>query len=220
MLNYYHRTVNNPAEGTTAAPIALTSAANVLIYRSHRPFRVVRWGLTVTTTINDATNALVLSCDLRPTAGSDVGRITGTSTVISAQSGWNASALPQFQYDLAGGTITMTAGASQLAAGQVAYHDVNPQKPSATYTPYYPDPDTAFDSPGGVSTQFVVYPGQEVVIAVQPTAPGAGAGTIFLAIEEQAFQGSKSNNPVVVSGVPSSIRPTPSDPGTLNRFLN
>jgi hypothetical protein len=220
MLNFLHRTIANPAEGSTSAPVTVTVAGDVLIHAPSRPIRIVRWGFICTTTVNDATNVLALSLDVRPTVGSNVGRITGATTIISGQTGWNASALPQFMYDLAGGTITMVAGTSQLAAGQVAYHEVASQKPSATYSPYYPDPQTAFDSPGGVATGLVIYPGQEVLIAVQPTPPGAGAGKFFLEVEEQAFEGSKSNNAILVSGVPSSIRPTPSDPGTLNRFLN
>ncbi len=220
MLFYQHEVYSNPPLGSTSAPVSVTAAANGLILGSHKPFRVVRWAFLATTTVNDATNALKLTCDFRPTAGSDAGRITGASTVNAAQTGWNAPSLPAVLYDLAGGSMTLVAGTSQIAAGQIIYHEVAAQKPSATYTPYYPDPDTANDSPGGVNAQFVVYPGQELVLAVQSVAPAAGAGKFLVEVEALAFTGSKNNYPQLASGIPSAIRPTPSDPGTLTRVLS
>jgi len=220
MLHYIHAIIANPPLGSTSGPVSVETAADVLVFAPWRPVRIIRWGFICTSTVNDATNALALTLDLRPTAGSNVSRTTGASTILSGQTGWNASALPQFFYDLAGGSMTFAAGASQIAAGKAAFHEVASQKPSATYSPYYPDPDTAFDSPGGVNTQFVIYPGQEAVIAVQAVAPAAGAGKFFLEIEEQAFEGNSSNNKIAVSGIPSSIIPTPSDPGVWTRFLS
>lgn len=220
MLDYKHRIIGNPAEGSTTASVAVTSSTNVLIFAPWRPVRVIRWGMVCITTVNDSTNALTLTCDLRPTAGSDTNRVTGATTVVAAQSGWNASNLPAFYYDAAGGSITLTASTSQVAAGAAVYHNVNPAKPSTTYSPYYPDPDTALDSPGGVNTGFVVYPGQEVVIKVQTTAPNAGAGKFFLEVEEQAFVAPGNNLPNLATGVPSAIVPTPSRPGTLTRYLS
>jgi hypothetical protein len=219
MSNPLHRIISNPAEGSTTASVALT-AGPVLIYAPWRPIRIVRWGMVCVTTVNDTTNALKLTCDLRPTAGSSTGQVTGASTLISAQTGWNASTLPQLFYDTKGGSITLTASASQVAAGQAIYHEVGPQAPSAAYSPYYPDPDTAFDAGSGVATGFLVYPGQEVVITSQATAPATGAGKFFLEVDEQAFAGSGDNNRIVVTGIPSILTPTPSDPGVWTRYLN
>ena len=219
MLFYQHRMITNPAEGASGGTGYPTVAAGTkLAYAPPKPIRVVRWGFICTTTVNDGTNALKLTCDLRAVAGGST--VTGTSTVIAAQSGWNAPNLPPVLYDLNGGSLTLVAGTSQVAAGAVVYHEVASQKPSATFSPYYPDPQTAFDAPGGVNAEFAVYPGQEVLITSQATAPAAGAGIFFLEVEELAFTGSGNNYPRIGTGVPSGITPTPSDPGTLTRVLS
>lgn len=221
MLFYQHRMITNPAEGASGGTgyVLVTSATPTkFAYAPLKPIRVVRWGFICAVTVNDATNALKLTCDVRAVVGGTT--TTGVSTVIAAQSGWNAPNLPPVLFDLAGGSLTLTASASQVAAGQVVYHEVAPQKPSATYSPYYPDPDVAFDSPGGVNAQFAVYPGQEVLITSQPTQPAAGAGIFFMEVEELAFTGSGNNYPRIGTGIPAGITPTPSDPGTLTRFLS
>lgn len=230
---FTHRVITNPAIGTTGAYIGVSAAADILRYSPPTPILILRWGLLATTTINDATNALKMTCDLRPTVGSDVGRLTGATFTVAVGAGYNAAGQPAFYVDyggagttlgLGGGSITLTAGTSQLAAGKGVFHNVNPQAPTSStiaggvissLSGTYPAPDTAFVAPGGVDTQFVVYPGQEVLIRVQPNAPGAGAGIAFLDIVELPFVGDNNNYANVASLVPSSIAPTPSN-ATVN----
>lgn len=226
---YLHKRITNPSEGGVGGYASFASAADIFRWSPGAPAMVLRWGVIATTTVNDGSNGLKLTCDLRPTAGSDTGRLKGATYTVASQGGYNAAASPAFYIDyggtgttlgLGGGSITLTASATQIVAGKGVYHNVNPQAPTGSTLAsgvitalggYYPSPDTAFVPPGGIPTQFMVYPGQEVVIAVQATAPGAGAGVIFLEVIEQAFQGDYNNYGDVLSGVPSSISPTPSN---------
>lgn len=203
-----HRFVTYPSLGDPATAYkVVTSAANVFRLTPSVPIQIIRWGLIATTTVNDGANGLKLTGDVRPTAGSDSSRVTGASTSVASQTGYNATGQPGFYYDTAGGSITLTASATQLVAGKFAYHDVAPQAPQSSG--YYPDPDTVQASPGGVDTQLVIYPGQEFLIAVQATAPGAGAGVLFAEFLELPFQGSGYSGATQI--VPAAIRPTPSD---------
>lgn len=214
---------NLQLELVAAAPVSFSVSGDVLVIRPTRPIAIVRYGIIATTTIADATNALVLSCDFRPTVGSLISAVTGVTTTISAQTGWNSSSLPAFYTDLAGGTLTLTAASSQLAAGSGAYHNINPQTkmPSTdSSTNPVPSPDTALVAGGGtVMMGLTVFPGQEVALVVQPTAPAAGAGLPFIHYFPLAFAASGNNNEgsAVGTGIPSSIVPVGSDPGIFIR---
>lgn len=206
-LGQTHDRVTNPSQGSTAAYISV-AAGDVFRLSPNAPIRIVRWGFICTTTVNDATNALKLTGDIRVTAGTDTGRVTGATTVVASQQGYNASNLPAFNTDAAGGSLTLVASASQVAAGKGVYHDLNPQTGSGSPL-LYPQPDTAFVSPGGVDTQLVVYPGQEFLIKSQATAPAAGAGIFFVEFEALGFQG--TGYAQLAQIVPASISPTPSN---------
>jgi hypothetical protein len=186
-LGFLHKRITQPADGSVAAYQAVTAAADVFRYSPNAPAQVVRWGFIATTTVNDGSNALKLTCDFRPTAGSNVSRTTGaTTTIQTTTTGYNAAGQPALFSDAAGGSLTLVASTTQVVAGQGVYHTVNPQTGSGSPA-LYPQPDTV--SGGGVNTQFTVYPGQEVLIAIQATAPGAGAGIFFMELREQPFQG-------------------------------
>lgn len=234
-FGYRHKRITNPPEGAASAYLAVTSAADVLRFSPGAPCQVMRWGFIATTTVNDATagHGLRLTCDLRPTAGSDTGRLVGGTFVVAAGSGYNASGAPAIYLDYGGvtttlgkggGTITVAASATQVLAGAGVFHNVWPQVPTGSTVAsgivtvlggYYPSADTAFVPPGGVPEQFMVYPGQEVVIAVRANTvvPTAGAGIFFLELIEFPLTVSGNNNSGAVTGVPSSISPTPSNSG-------
>ena len=202
-----------------ASPVLMTSAADVLVIRPTRPIAIVRWGLIATTTVNDSTNALVLSCNFRPTVGSTASQVVGVTTTVASTSGWNSSAMPAFYTDLAGGTLTLTAGTAQLTAGQGVYHNINPQTkmPSTdSSTNPVPSPDTALVAGGGaVMMGLTIFPGQEAALVVAATAPNAGAGIPFFHYFPLAFAANGNNNEgsSVATGIPSSIVPTSSSPG-------
>lgn len=204
-----HNRITNPPQGSAGAYISVASAGDVFRYTPAAPVWVKRWGFLATTTVNDATNALRLTMDLRPTIGSNVSRTTGATTTVASQTGYNATGQPGFLVDTAGGSLTLTASATQLLAGKGVYHDLNPQAATGSNPALYPRPDTDFLPPGGVDTQFVVYPGQEIVIAVQATAPGSGVGILFMEMQELPNQGTGYNQ--LGSILPSSISPTPSN---------
>lgn len=227
--NLHHR-ITNPSAGGTAAYVSV-AAGDVFRYSPPAPVQVIRWGFIATTTVNDATNALKLTCDLRPTAGSDTGRLKGASYKISASAGYNSSNGQDFYVDyggtgttlgLGGGSITLTASTTQVVAGKGVFHNVNPQAPTGStvasgvitaLSGQYPAVSTANTPPGGVDTQFVVYPGQELVIASQATAPGAGAGIVFIEVKLLPLAGDNNNYGQVAAGIPSAISPTPSNSG-------
>lgn len=230
---YHHKRLTNPAEGGTASYVVVTSAADVFRYSPGAPCMVLRWGFIATTTVADATagHGLKLTCDLRPTAGSDTGRLVGATFTVAAASGYNATGAPAFYIDyggtgttlgMGGGSITLSPSATQVVAGQGVYHNLNPQAPTGSTVASgvitalggnYPSPDTAFTPPGGVSTQFMVYPGQEVLIAnrANTVVPVAGAGIFFMEVVEFPFVGGTNNYSGAASGIPSSISPTPSN---------
>ena len=226
--------VYSPAEGLpgAAGTSSITiSAADMLLYYPTRPVRVVRWGFIATAKISDSgSNTLSLACSLRPEASSASNEVVGATTAVSTQTGYNSTSLPAYYTDLAGGTITvpnsvLTASAG-VPIGSMLYHTVWPQTAGTFLTSggtgsYYPNPSQNVSSagaytlspPGGVSTQFVVYPGQCVAIKVVATAPSTpGNGKFWLEVEEQAFTAPLNNNQLAVTGVPSGIWPTPSDP--------
>lgn len=229
-INY--KRITNPSQGGTASYVNVT-AGDVFRYSPGGPCQVLRWGFIATTTVNDGTNALKLTCDLRPTAGSDTGRLTGATYTVASGSGYNASATPAFYIDyggtgttlgLGGGSLTVAASTTAVVAGKGVYHTLNPQAPTGSTLVsglitvlggYYPAAQTANVAPGGVDTQFVVYPGQEVLIASHATAPGAGAGIYFMEVLEMSFTGDNNNYGNVASGVPAGISPTPSN-ATVN----
>lgn len=73
-------------ETATVADSSVTS--DLLTFTPAFPAEVVEIGFVVTTAFVDAAGGLVLGADLRPTAGSDAGRVTGgagTMTLTSAQ---------------------------------------------------------------------------------------------------------------------------------------
>lgn len=230
-FGYHHKRITNPTDGGTASYVSV-AAGDVFRYSPGAPCMVLRWGFIATTTVNDGTNALKLTCDLRPTAGTDTGRLTGNTFTVASGTGYNATGAPAIYVDyggngttlgFGGGKITLTASTTQVVAGQGVFHNVNPQAPTSStisggvisaLSGYYPAPDTAFTAPGGYPTQFMVYPGQEVVIASKATAPGAGAGIFFMEVLEFPFQAANNNNAVTGTGVPSSIVPNPSNPGS------
>lgn len=224
-----YKRIVNPAQGTTASYVSVASSADVFRYSPPVPCLVLRWGFIATTTVNDNTNGLKLTCDLRPTAGSDTGRLTGATFTVATSSGYNATNSPAFYIDYGGtgttlgaggGSITLTASTTQVVAGKGVYHTLNPQAPTGSTVAsgvitalggYYPAADANFTPPGGVDTQFLVYPGQEVLIKVQATAPSAGVGILWMDVIEQAFAGGTNNYAAAANQIPSSISPTPSN---------
>jgi hypothetical protein len=211
-----------PVEGA-AISTSGNGGTDILTIRPSRPIAVLRWGFICTTLVNDGTNALALTFDWYPLAGSNSNRVVGATTTLQSQTGWNASALPAFYTDLAGGSITFTASASQIAAGKGAYHQINPQTkmpPNDASTNPVPSPDTAFVPGGGMqSLGLTVYPGQEVRMRLVSTAPTAGAIVPFVHYFPLAFQGAGSNYENVATGIPSSITPVVGDPGIWTRVL-
>ncbi len=210
--------------GSGAEPsAAVTSAGSKLILVPNIACAILRWGFICTTTVNDATNPLVMTLDWHPTVGSTAGAVVGATTLVASQTGWNASTLPAFYTDLAGGSITLTKGASQLAAGKGVYHLLNPQTkmpPNDASTNPVPSPDTAFVPGGGMnSLGLTIYPGQEVQLSVSAIAPAAGAGVFFIHYYHLAFEGSGSNYENVATGIPASITPVVGDPGIWTRLL-
>jgi hypothetical protein len=217
MLNFKHRVIQNPAEGlVTGFAITFASSTVMLQFQPSKPVRIVRWGAVVTTTASDSGSAtLVFTGNVWPTAGSSASAVVGSTTTVQSANGYNASNAAVFYVDTAGGSLTvpnaqLNAGGG-VVAGSVIWHNVNPQ---ATQTGgYYPAPDTALIPPGGVSTQLVIYPGQSFVINCTGVGSTAGAGKLFLEVEEQPFVADFNNNALVVSGYPSnSTTPTPSLP--------
>ena len=228
--------VFNPAEGlpgaagTSTITIAASASAAMLLYFPTRPVRVVRWGFVAGVKISDnSSGVLTLKCNLWPEGISNSNAVVGATTAVSSQTGYNSTSLPAYYTDLAGGTIsvsnaTLTASAG-IPLGSLLYHNVWPQTAGTFLTSggtgsYYPNPSQSVSSvgaytlapPGGVSTQFVVYPGQAVSITATAVPSTPGSGKFFLELEEQAFTAPLNNNQLAVTGVPSSIQPTPSDP--------
>lgn len=200
-LGFLHKTVQAPAEGSNSY-VSVTTSGDKLIYSPSRPVQIVRWGFIATTTVNDATNALKLRGDVRVTAGTDTGRVNGATTTVASSSGYNAAGQPALFSDTSGGTLTLTASASQVAAGKGVYHNVNPQVAPAGST-VYPNPDTVAAAGAGVDTQLVIYPGQEFIITNLATAPAAGAGIFFVEVRELPNQGDTQ--------FPAAYSPTPSN---------
>lgn len=206
---------------------SVTSAGAKLIFAPNVPCAIMRWGFICTQTVNDATNPLVMTLDFHPTVGSAAGAVVGATTSLASQTGWNASTLPSFFTDLAGGSMTLTKGTSQIAAGKGAYHFIQPQTkmpPTDSSTNPVPSPDTAFVPGGGMqSLGFTIYPGQEVQVSVSAVAPGAGAGIFFIHYLHLAFEGAGSAYGQVATSnlatlIPSSITPVVGDPGIWTRF--
>src|SRR5216684_1341619 len=130
-LGNLHKRVTNPQDGSTAAYISVATG-DVLGWAPGAPIVVVRWGFVATTLVNDAVNALKLTLDLRVTAGTDTGRVTGATTTLQGATGYNASNQPNLFADTAGGSLTLVASASQVAAGKGVWHDMNPQAATGT----------------------------------------------------------------------------------------
>lgn len=180
-----HKTVTTPSEGAVASYVTV-AAADKLTLDPSRPIQIVRWGFIATTTVNDGANALKLTGNFRPTAGSSAGQTVGSTTTVAATTGYNAAGQPALFMDTAGGSLTLTAGAAQVVAGQGVYHTMNPQKPSSGA--YYPVPSTFQVA----DTQLQINPGQEFAIVSAATAPAAGAGVFFVEYRELPFVGDSS----------------------------
>lgn len=214
---------------TGAEPGVTVAAGAKLLLAPTTPVAVLRWGFICTTLVNDASNALKLSLDWHPTVGSAASSVVGATTVTATAAQWNASNQGAFATDLAGGSITLTASASQIAAGKGVYHLMQPQTkmpPNDASTNPVPSPDTAFVPGGGeMSLGLTVYPGQEVLLNSNATAPGAGAGIFFIHFWHLAFEGQGAgygaiNNSALATGIPSSITPVVGDPGIWTRFIS
>lgn len=190
---------------------AVTAAADALVLGVGGPCVVVRWGFVCSTLVNDAINALKLTGDLRATAGSDIGRVTGSTTTLQGATGYNASNQPTLFADTAGGSLTLAASASQVAAGKGVFHDMNPQAASGT-PPLYP-PYTASQPE---DTQLEIYPGQEFILRIQATAPAAGAGRFFVEVKDLPVQYDRLGQySSTISG------PVPSNPyANMTKFFN
>jgi hypothetical protein len=208
---------------------SVASAGSKLILAPNISIAIMRWGFICTTTVNDATNPLVMTLDWHPTVGSTSGAVVGATTVTSAASQWNASTQGAFATDLAGGSITLTKGTSQIAAGKGVFHLIQPQTkmpPNDASTNPVPSPDTALVPGGGMqSLGFTVYPGQEVQVSVSAVAPGAGAGIIFIHYFHLSFEGQGTayaaiNSSTLATGIPSSITPVVGDPGMWVRAIS
>lgn len=208
---------------------SVTSAGSKLILAPNVPCAIMRWGFICTTTVNDATNPLVLTLDWHPTVGSTTNAVIGATTVTASATQWNASSQGAFATDLAGGSITLTKGTSQIAAGKGIFHLMQPQTkmpPNDASTNPVPSPDTAFVPGGGMqSLGLTVYPGQEVQVSVSAVAPGAGAGIFFIHYWHLAFEGQGApyaaiNNAALATLIPSSITPVVGDPGIWSRAIS
>lgn len=230
------RIIAQPTDGTlgysttTCGTTPTTSNAGVMLYFAPtRPSRVVRWGYIVGSVMQDNASAtFTMKCNLWPELVTSTNAVTGLTTAVSTQTGYNSSSLPAYYTDLAGGTITVSnatlTNGTGIVAGSMLYHNVFPQTGNSSLlgglSTYYPAPEQTVSSvgaytlvpPGGVSTQFVVWPGQAVVLVCTAVGATPGAAKFWLEIEEQAFVAPNNNNPNVTTGVPSAIRPTPSDP--------
>ena len=182
-----HQVVYNPSPGPVPTYKLVTTATQVLQFAPSKPAQIVRWGFLCKTTVNDATNALVLSGDVWPVIGSNSNAIAGSTTVVSSTTGYNAAGSPALYSDTAGGSLTLTASATQVVAGKGVYHTMNPQKASSGS--YYPVPGSTQPA----DTQLVIYPGQQFVISVAATAPSAGDGIFFVEYKDLPFQGLQYN---------------------------
>lgn len=217
MMTRNRKIIFNPAEGVPGASgIQTISAAVMLEFSPIVPVRVVRWGFIATAAISDnATGTLTLTGNLWPTTHSATSATVG-STTSNTGTGYNSSNAPTFYVDTAGGSLTvpnslLNAGGG-IAAGAVAWHNVNPQ--TSQTGGYYPAADTALIAPGGVDTQLLIYPGQSFVINCTAAPSTPGSAKFFVDVEEQAFVADFNNNAAVVSGYPSTngTTPTPSWP--------
>jgi len=174
--------------GGSATFTSVTSTGTVLSLRPTRPAQIIRWGFIAATVVDDATYPLTLTGNLRPVIGSTSNQTVGsTNTVQSATNGYNAAGQPALYSDVAGGSLTLTASASQVAAGKGVYHTMNPQAPASGS--YYPVPGSTQPA----DTQLVVYPGQEFAIVIGATAPNAGTGVFFVEYKPLPFQGAQYN---------------------------
>lgn len=217
-----HEIIYSPPNGSVGSQVTFAASTSMLTYTPSRPVRIIRWGAIVTTApVDTGTANLQFTGDLWPTANVNTGKTTGSTTSIQA-TGYNASNSPLFYVDTAGGSLTILNAQIKSPAtvpiGSVLWHNVNPQ--AAQTGGYYPAPDTALIPPGGVDTQLVIYPGQSFVINCVSVGTTPGAGKFFLEVEEQAFVADYNNNPMVVTGYPSSngTTPTPSWPFAVAAF--
>ena len=91
--------VYHPAEGLIGAAATSTvtiSAAQLLLYLPTRPVRVVRWGFIASAKILDnASGVLTLKCNLLPELTATGNVVTGATTSVSTQTGYNSTSLPQ-----------------------------------------------------------------------------------------------------------------------------
>lgn len=178
-LGYLLQEYRLPAEGSNA--YVTITAADLMFLAPARPIVIERWGFICTTTCT-VTNP-VFTLDFRPTVGSNAGRVTGATTTIAAQTGYNASSQPALFTDTAGGSLTTTA---LPTAGTGVFHDMNPQAGSGTPALYPP-----YTVKQPEDTQLEVYPGQELVLKCA-TAPTAGAGILFIQARDLPVQYDRS----------------------------
>jgi hypothetical protein len=217
MLDYKHRIIQNPAEGLVTSPgiTFVSSTTNMLLFNPSRPVRIVRWGVVIMTTATDAgsSHGLKFTCNTYTAAAATGTQVTGSTTSFGgASTGYNASNNPVFYIDTAGGSLSVPNSvlAAGLAVGTVLWHNVNPQVSQTGG--YYPAADTALIPPGGVNTGLVIYPGQSCSIQCADIGSTAGAGKIWLEVEEQPFVVDYNNNQYAVTGYPANgTTPTPSN---------
>ncbi len=87
----------------------VTATGDEVVFTPAAPVNIVRWGFIVTTLLDVGAGA-TFAMDKRVTAGSDTGRVNGSTDANGV--------------DTAGGTMTVTA---DKAVGTCIYHNVSPQ---------------------------------------------------------------------------------------------
>jgi len=148
-------------------------------------------GFLATTTVNDSTKRrlfLVVGF-YGPTAGVECGAGSPERVLSNARRrrAGNAPNLPAVLYDLSlVARFTPDCWClSASRAGKIAYHEVAAQKPSTTYSPYYPDPpDGLRQAPGGVKrTARDLPPARNSLSPSTRLPPPLGAGKVFIEVE-------------------------------------
>jgi hypothetical protein len=217
-LGFMRQTLRTPAAGLSTDVTYAASTIMATFAPANRPYRIIRWGTTVTVAPVDTGSAkLAFRGDVLPTPiGTGTTVATGATTTVQSANGYNSSNSLAFYVDTGGGTLTVPnaqlVSPAVVAIGTVVWHNVNPQ---ATQTGgYYPAADTALISPGGASVQLVIWPGQSFNIYCTNVSSTPGHGVFWIEVEEMSFVADYNNTAAVLSGYPSSngTTPTPSWP--------
>ena len=231
-LDIKHTVYYSPPAGIVGSGAAVTFSAStttpIATWTWARPVRIIRWGAIITTAATDnSTSTLKFTGNLWYQANVNTNQVAGATTTITSATGYNSSNMPAFYSDTAGGSLTvpnaLLTGTGGLAIGSVIYHNVNPQAATSNYYPANPEITISstgalsVTSGGGLDTQLVIYPGYTFAIMSTTVPNTAGAGVMFVEVEEQAFVAPYNNNQLAVTGVPAAALPLPSDPqGSLN----